>query len=227
MKAKLLIFKKSFMENLRKSLFVLVFFAVAIVANAQFNLGVKAGFNASTIRGLGSYDGESVKFKPGFHAGLMARYMFTENMGLESGLYYSLSGAKEENKDEKYKTTYSPSYLQLPVSFLYKINIGEGLTLNPSLGLYLGYGIGGKMKFEDENYPEENQETDFFGKTDGEEYTNRFDMGATVGLNLQFEKFMIGAGYDYGLTRVNKEKATDGDKNIYIGNLKVSVGYLF
>ena len=67
-----------------KVLFLVAFFAIAISASAQFNVGVKAGFNASTISGT-----EDASYKPGFHVGLMAQYMVNEKFGLESGLYYS------------------------------------------------------------------------------------------------------------------------------------------
>ncbi len=226
-----------------KVLFIVAFFAVAVSASAQFNWGVKAGFNASTIYGI-KEDGDNstkVNYRPGFHVGVMGQYMMSQNFGLETGLYYSTLGVnlKEEDHSEgdyyKSETKMSPSYLQLPISALYKIRIGENLSLNPSLGVYFGYGLGGKIKFTEE-YSESTDidewDEDYFGKVeiyDGEttekkEWFNRFDMGATVGLNLQFEKFLIGLGYDYGFMKVNKEKM---DKNLYNGNIKVSVGYLF
>ncbi len=227
-----------------KLLFIVVFFAVAVSASAQFNWGVKAGFNASTISGVkGALSEENapldMKYRPGFHVGIMTQYMMTEHFGIESGLYYTtlgVNGSYDENLNQdnyaKINVNFSPNYLQLPISALYKIKVGENLSLNPSLGIYLGYGIGGKAKTtadvvvdgEPLDLDYLNYDADFFGKTDGEEFANRFDMGATVGLNLQFEKFLIGLGYDYGFMKINKEKI---EKNWYNGNVKVSVGYLF
>ena len=202
-----------------KVLFLVAFFAIAISASAQFNVGVKAGFNASTIANI-----DDSKYRPGFHVGLMAQYMVTENFGLESGLYYTTLGVNVEYTD-LVEAKMNPSYLQLPITALYKFQVGEGLSLYPSAGLYLGYGLSGKYKFISKLVPSESEEFDFFGKEDGEEWSNRFDAGATVGLNLQFNKFIIGLGYDYGFLKINKESGDDG--NLFNGNIKVSVGYIF
>ena len=201
-----------------KVLFLVAFFAIAISASAQFNVGVKAGFNASTMTNV-----EDSKYRPGFHVGLMAQYMVTESFGLESGLYYSTLGVNADHGTAELKM--SPSYLQLPITALYKFQVGEGLSLYPSAGLYLGYGIAGKYEFVVESVASESEKSDFFGKEDGYEWSNRFDAGATVGLNLQFNKFIIGLGYDYGFLKINKESADDG--NLFNGNIKVSVGYIF
>jgi len=160
----------------------------------------------------------------------MAQYMVTENFGLESGLYYSTLGVNTNYKDSYDNTEtdvkVSPSYLQLPITALYKFKVGEGLSLYPSAGLYLGYGIAGKIKSETTGAYSYSGSSDFFGKDeDGDEWSNRFDAGATVGLNLQFNKFIIGLGYDYGFLKINKESYDDG--NMLNGNIKVSVGYIF
>jgi hypothetical protein len=203
--------------------------ALAITANAQLNWGVKAGLNVSSIRGLEEYadDEESQKYsnKTGFHVGLAMQYMFSPQIGIESGLYYANLGAKGKYEDSYYeessKETYNPSYLQLPVSVLYKFNVGQDLYLYPSLGLYAGYGIGGKVtwKYSDGDESKEN----FFDKDND---VNRFDMGVTAGFNLQYSKFTFGIGYDYGFLKINKEALYDGD-DLFNGNAKVSVGYFF
>ncbi len=248
-----------------KKVFLLSFLvAFTVSANAQLKLGVKAGFNASTINGIGDGDEDTdYTYKPGFHVGVAAQYMFAPQMGIETGLYYSQLGVKGEY--EKSGSTYSyksegtlnPSYLQLPLSFLYKFDLGNGLQIYPSAGLYFGYGIAGKMKYED-SWKEGNEsgsdksERNFFGKDkfkyDGEsdpdeektELTNRFDMGLTFGVNLEISNMTIGLGYDLGLSKINKEKfeepILDEDYNIIgtkklddwkNGNIKVTVGYFF
>ena len=212
-----------------KVLFFVAFFAIAISASAQFNVGVKAGFNASTVSGSDE-DGAKPSHRPGFHLGVMAQYMVTENFGFESGLYYTTLGvnvsAEYEGVDIEMKM--NPSYLQLPITALYKFKVGEDLSLYPSAGIYLGYGIGGKIKMVDEsNGITGTLETNFFGKVAGETYMNRFDAGAVLGLNLQYNKYVIGLGYDYGLLRLNKEKAGSGEKDGFNRNIRVSVGYFF
>jgi hypothetical protein len=225
--------------------------AVAIAglatANAQLNFGVKAGLNLSNYTGIEKPEGLpstvewSNPYKPGFHVGAFAQYMLTKELGLEAGLYYSMLGAKQKfhiEQSGQYLTatgSTNPSYLQIPVSVLYKFDLGLGLKLYPQVGLYAGYGIAGKGTADiDTNIPNigtalavlglSNEEYNYFGSNDGvETKNNRFDAGLTFGLNLQYSNFLIGLGYDLGLTKLNSED-NDSGKNV---NLKLSVGYLF
>ncbi len=237
------------MKNLKQIFIVCLLAGISLGANAQLRYGVKAGFNASTIMGIADGDDDAkVNYKPGFNIGVAAQYMFAPQMGVETGLYYSTLGTKikweysEDGYTSKDESSFNPSYLQLPVSFLYKINAGEGLSICPSAGIYFGYGMGGKMKNEwTETYEGETEsgksETDFFGKGDKDEdgdYTgldaNRFDMGLTLGLSLEISKFSVGLGYDYGFMKLNKEERKNDGKKLddwKNGNIKVSVGYFF
>lgn len=210
--------------NIFKKTFILyLLFAMALTANAQFKVGVRAGFNASTIMGGLDIDGIEKNYKPGFHAGIAVQYMFTGEMGpgIESGLYYSAQGVKIKSKSgNTYKNTYNPSYLQLPVAFVYKIGIGTDLYLVPSLGVYGAYGLGGKVKTDILNLAE--TKVDFF---DDDTY-KRFDFGGTAGLNVQYSGFTIGVGYDYGFLKINQH-SVDGIDDSRNGNVKVSLGYFF
>ncbi|MDR1526400.1 MAG: PorT family protein [Dysgonamonadaceae bacterium] len=221
--------------------------SVAIVNAQGLKWGVRAGFNTSTISNFPEFEisseggnlSTSSPYKPGFQLGVVAQYMLTSQFGLESGLYYSQIGSRHEVKTslaDLYATVITktnPSYLQLPITVLYKFNVGTDLYLYPQAGLYLGYGLAGKVKFSYEtNIPDVGSEDvlgddsldlDFFGK-DSE--TNRFDAGLTLGLNLQYSNYVIGVGYDLGLLKINKESET-GVKDMKNANVKVTLGYFF
>ncbi|MDR2683630.1 MAG: PorT family protein [Dysgonamonadaceae bacterium] len=198
-----------------KKTFLVLSIALASVAtvNAQvLTWGVKAGFNTSTISNGGIPGATSNPYKPGFQLGGVAQYMLTPQFGLESGLYFSQIGNKSEIAS--ITQTSNPSYLQLPVTALYKFNVGTDLYLYPQAGLYLGYGLGGKYKTTVSTEK-------FFGTG-----TNRFDAGLTCGLNLQYTNYVIGLGYDLGLLKINKHSVS-GVKDQKNANIKVTLGYFF
>jgi len=211
---------------MKKTMLVLCVTLLSVAAvNAQgFRVGVRAGFNASSIRNLPELtaDGGGVVadaknyYLPGFQAGVMAQYMLTSQFGLESGLYYSQLGIKQEANILGLTITAktNPSYLQLPLTALYKFDAGLGLFLYPQAGVYLGYGIGGKTKMGDLSF-------DFF--TDD---VNRFDAGLTFGFNVEHSNFVIGLGYDLGLLKINKESYSGMDDYKH-ANIKVTLGYFF
>ncbi|MDL2223314.1 porin family protein [Bacteroidales bacterium OttesenSCG-928-M11] len=185
------------MKKLKTLLVVCLLSLGFVAASAQnLNWGVKAGLNVSSLTSL-----DDAKFKPGFNVGVLGQYMFagSEGFGVEAGLQYSMLGFKYEMFGES--ETLNASYLQLPIQALYKINAGPGLSLYPSAGIYLGYGLGGTH--------------DYF---DGAE---EFDFGVKIGFNVQFEKIIIGLAYEQGLTDV--PEYGDGKNS----NIALSVGYLF
>ena len=169
---------------------------MAIAANAQLSVGIKAGLNISSIE---EYEPYSLDSKAGFHGGIVLQYMITGNWGIESGIYYSTMGGKEKEKDydypnliDDYTVTANPSYLQMPLSVIYKVNFNENLSLYPSLGVYFGYGLSGKIEAKGEIRNEDiSVKRDFFDKN-----TNRFDMGGGVGINLQCNRMVFGFGYE-------------------------------
>jgi hypothetical protein len=220
------------MKNLKKVFLATVFLAIAVSVSAQFHLGVKAGLNASMVTNADQWypDNAKIKFKPGFHVGAAAQYLFTESIGIESGLYFSMLGTKATYKGTieewegtvDFKDSYGPFYLQLPVSFLYRFEMGPDLFLCPNAGVYLGFGLGGKSKskLSSSGFSAEYSE-DYF-----DSYTNKVDLGAKIGLDVEYGKFSIGLGYDLGILKINKESAT-GYKDNRNGNIRVSVGYFF
>jgi hypothetical protein len=77
----------------RAAYFILLLF-IAAPSFAQFRAGVKAGANMSNITmNMSGVELEIYKPRAGFHAGLMAEYMFSRYFGLHSELVYVYSGA--------------------------------------------------------------------------------------------------------------------------------------
>jgi hypothetical protein len=192
----------------------------------KVRFGVKAGLNVSSLGGYEYvFSQEDVEFdyKPGLYAGVLAQIALGSNLGLETGLYYAQLGGKEKERDyqENYQVTATPSYLQCPVSVTYQFKPGK-ITLYPSVGLYAGYGLSGKIKTRGSiGSARIDGDADYFG-----DLARRFDVGGTVGLNLEYRKFVLGVGYDRGFVRVNKEKVLY-DEDAYNSNYRVTLGFIF
>ena len=236
---------------LKKTLLIALSLTIVTLGsvNAQdkekpFSFGVKAGLNVSTISMTNDMsddvDYDYFDYVAGFHAGIILQYMFTRNMGLESGLYYSQQGGKKEIDERiagiRAKASYSmrPAYLQMPVLFIYKFHFSDDFSLFPSAGLYAGYGIAGKTKYEGDitgDFFDSNSESNFFQ----EGLNQRFDMGMSFGVNLQYKKFIAGISYDQGLVNIFEDEVyvmdyfnhIRGKSTLLNTCFKFSVGYLF
>lgn len=202
---------------------------MATAVNAQgIKWGVKGGLNVSS---LGDYEYYVIPYedveldnKLGLYAGIFTQIYFTQKLGIETGLYYSMLGGKdkENDYDEQYKVTANPAYLQLPVTVIYKFNLPAGFSVYPSVGVYAGYGLSGKLKNSGTiGTTDISHKEDYF-----DSFARKFDFGATVGVNFEYRKFLLGAAYDRGLIRVNKDKVPYGD-NAYNSNFRITLGYIF
>jgi hypothetical protein len=184
-------------------------------SESSLSFGVKAAAVLSELYGDGAKDLDG---KFGFGAGLFVEYTLENNVYFLSGLELVSKGAKV--KDEGYKITLSPLYLQLPVHAGYKIGLSEYLDLGLHAGPYLAYGIGGKMKYE---YDGKSEKEDFFGSEE-EGGCKSFDLGLGIGADLILSKsFRLGLNYDLGLTNISRDK----DNAVKNRHFSISVGYSF
>lgn len=176
------------------------------VANAQdspLTFGIKAGVNYSDFSG--DVKGTKRVFK--YQFGVTVDYELVGNMYFQSGLEFLTKGSKIKSSNAKY----NPMYLQVPLHLAYKYEIAPATKLVVSVGPYLAYGIGGKMKT--------GTKTDFFGK----DKFKRFDFGLGAGLGLEFGKIVVIGGYDFGLTNISDVKGT----KVRNGNAYLTLGYRF
>ena len=222
-----------------------VLFAVIILtagyAQAQFNFGLKAGFNLTNMSE--KYDGEKPdkddrgNFKPGFQIGLIGELSLSDAFAIQPGIVFATQGTTYKGSwDDEYskgegKEKMNLNYIQIPINAQYKMDLG-GMKLLLQAGPYLGYGIGGKYKSEytEDGETEKGDGKIKFGKRDenSEDYEtayipNAFDFGIGLGAGLQFDNIQVVVGYNIGLANM-----TDVDKASMKNNgLAFTVAYLF
>lgn len=218
-------------NKMKKALFAaLIMGAAALSMNAQsiswwsserdgdvVNLGVRAGVNFSNFNGdLDDYDS-----KVGFNAGLAVDFCLTNSFYVNSGLFYTLKGAKLEEDGEE--ETITAGFLEIPVYASYRINFGEESQLQVFTGPYIGYGINGKVKYKSEDGK---ADFDLFGTGDDKAGFKRFEFGWGVGAAYTFSKIYVGLQYQTGLNNLlDKKEWEKGEANF--SNFSISVGYNF
>ncbi|MDO4880912.1 MAG: porin family protein [Capnocytophaga sp.] len=215
--------------------------ATILTANAQdLKFGAKAGLNLSTLSfsdvtteqgGYSSTEKMNTGFRPGFHIGAFAEYGFNDKWFVETGIAYSLQGAKLKSYEgtqsyagvtRESKTNYESSYLstqQLNIPIWVKYDISR---FRPKVGVNLGFLTNVKAKIGVEG---ESREFSLKSK-------NGFDFGAGVGVeyNLPMGLF-FDATFQLGFTKLSlKEDAAAGvDSSLEFKNrvFQIGVGYKF
>lgn len=240
--------KASQMRTITKAilLILLSFAGIAIQAqNKPIILGIKGSVNVSNWNG----GIEDSKAKFGFNAGVTLDYLFTEELQLMTGLELMTKGAKDLELKQtapsggdnifKYKGSQNAMYIQLPLRIGYRMNMSESTRIVLYAGPYFAYGIGGKVKFDNNltlTSPGGSTEVISFDnasnpmRANGTEYDTfgengykKFDFGLGAGVGAEFEHLSLYLGFDYGVLNISQ---TDLYKARTM-NAHLSLGYKF
>jgi hypothetical protein len=139
--------------------------------------------------------------------------------------------------DAAFTHTYNQLYLQIPLYAAFRINWSDHWSMTIGVGPYIGYGVGGgtmkelirgvygdgstKTKWntfgngvydEDRNY--------LLG-----EYLDPFDFGVGVNVNIEYKKYILGAGLESGILNVMNDN--DDELSYRNINIRISAGYKF
>jgi len=200
--------------------FLLSAFALATVAtaaNAQggVELQARAGVNFTNLNGKVMGNKIDGKLKTGFHAGLDAAIPLAPEFYLQPGVLYSVKGAKAENGDMKTNL----SYIEVPISFAYKPQLGDG-RLILAVGPYVGYAISGKVK----DAPILGDYDIDFGNDAGD--TKRFDFGGNINFGYEFTRNLF-AQINAQLGMANLQAKGNSDNSMKNTGFGLSIGYRF
>jgi opacity protein-like surface antigen len=191
-------------------LFTVAFLAFSF-ADAQdkkgMSYGVKGGLNISSITNSDVEEMESSSLV-GFHIGLFGEFMLGNKFAIQPELLYSTQGVKLESYGET--GDLKVDYISIPVMAKYYVAKDFSLELGPQIGFVASAKI----------------------KSGGESLSIKDDVKA-IDLSLGFgaaynitDKFMLGARYNLGLTRLQKD-LEPGESDSKNSVFQISLGYKF
>ena len=198
--------------NIKAGLIVAIItcFSIVSVAQSPVSFGLRGGVNFQNLNGKNASGGNlDNKLKVGFNIGATADIpVASPDYFVQTGLLFSTKGAKLEEGSITNKVNLS--YLEIPITFLYKPTLGEGRLLL-GVGPYLGFAVGGSADVGDISFDD-----DF----------KRFDAGGNILFGYQFTD-NISAQLHAQLGLVNIGQNTPGDATIKNTGFGVSLGYHF
>jgi len=197
---------------MKSKLILLLFLALLVqTTNAQF-FGIKGGVNLASLNFSEDME-NSIKSILGFHFGPVAEFELQESLCLNTGLLFSVKGAKMEYGNEDAST--SLNYLEIPLNVAYKFSLGESSNFFVQAGPYLAYALSGKTKYGDES-----EDIDF--EEDG---MKRMDFGLGVGLGIELGPIVPSVSYQLGLSNLNDD--SEDDTTVKNKVLQFSIAYMF
>lgn len=186
-----------------RKLFYLLILAITLPIHAQkWSVAPKVGLNLSDM--TGEYFRGGIKI--GLNAGLTAECRFSNVFALESGLFYSMQGIKDEEIVRK------NDYINIPI--LAKAYIKSGF--NVFAGPQLGYNISEKLLITGGNGLEVTQKTDVIMP---------LDLSLMIGMGYQFKRgFLVSTNYNFGLTNIADNYDDEPSRN---GVFQFNIGWRF
>ena len=202
---------------MKKIFLTLVLCSLVGATFAQMDFGVTAGLNVSNETMKSGSVSLEPDWKAGFQVGVFMDYALTPQLSLIPELLFTQRGMKLEMEflGEKVSSSETVNYIQLPINFAYKLDLGDGQSLFPFVGPYVGYAISGTDKSGDESQKIK------FGS--GEEEMKPLDFGLNLGVGYQYTNIVFKAQYNLGLANL----ANTSDFTVKNTNIAVSVGYIF
>lgn len=182
--------------------------------------GVRAGVNLNTMSGDFS---AATQGTTSFHVGGQYQRLLLSNrpLYLETGLFFTQRGCEVPKCDGSIKVR--ESQLQIPVMVNYHVRIGKNFKFIPAVGVYYGFGIGGKLKGINGSEADINT----YGS---EGVLKRSDLGIRAAIGFTWKKYSLTFGYEWGLTNLAKENIQqifNADSNFKNRAFTLSLGYNF
>ena len=186
---------------------VFTFGFVSAQEKADIAFGVKGGLNISTITNA-DVDGVNSKSLVGFHVGFFGEFMISNKFAIQPEVLYSAQGTELEF--EGISGDLKLDYITIPVMAKYYVADAFSLELGPQIGFLVS--AKAKSGGESEDVKDELKSTDV---------SLNFGLGYDITQN-----FIIGARYNFGLTRLQDEllPGEDESKNSVF---QLSVAYKF
>jgi len=184
---------------------MLVVICSAGVSAQGLDLGIKAGVNIANEKYSGDYDIDTKSIVL-FHGGVFVTWMFSENLGLQPEVLFSMQGSQEDGYDYKVIT----NYINIPVLVRYNITDMFSVHAGPQFGILMS------AEGESGSY-----------KQDMKEYYKPTDIGVAIGAEADDLPLNLGVGVRYilGLTNVAEDDPDFDDASVKSGVIQIYVKF--
>ena len=209
---------------MKKVIFTLLAASLMLLGtNAFAQMSVNAGYLNSTESVKGNSN--SVNSNGAF-AGVSFNIPIAGGFGISPGVYYSMITNKNSASGSflginlSGARTFMEHALNVPVYVNYGIELAGDSVFFVFGGPTAQYGLASTYKYEGSAGTLGGQET--VNNYDNENY-NRLNVYVGGGVGFQAGAFKVTAGYDYGMTDLNKSDNIEAHRS----NIKVGVGFAF
>jgi len=196
------------------------------------SFGLRGGVNLQNINGKdNSGDKLENDMLTGFNAGVVIQIPVAPEFYFQSGLLYTTKGAKSDNfLGTGTSVKLNPSYIELPLNFLYRPILGQGHFLL-GFGPYVAYGLGGKATLGSNEYDIE-YASEYSSILPYGQYLKRLDFGGNLFFGYELSNgISLQLNTQFGMAEINAKNTnplyTNSKASFKNTGFGLSVGYMF
>jgi Outer membrane protein beta-barrel domain len=190
-----------FMKKL--ALVFLAGMSIATAANAQFQFGIKAGANFSTVSGSAVQDASTLA---GFNGGVYFKLPITGHLAFQPELLYSGQGF--EDNSGGFTSTQHFNYFNIPLLLKYTHFSGFFVEVGPQIGVLTSASAKGDGI-----------------SVDDKSYYHSADISGVVGVGFKIPTtpLSIDARYNFGLSNIENNSGTGGTGSVRNGSFQIGL----
>jgi hypothetical protein len=196
---------------------------LATTAQAQFALGLRAGYNSSKVSVTvdGTSDDEGFSSRGGFHAGADLAIGLSPMFGIEVGAAYSQKGASLS--EGGIEGTIAVDYVDVPLLFVVSVPTSGNVTPRLFAGGVASFEMSCKVKASADGVSASVDCSEFedFGTLKSSYFSALF--GAGIGFAAGPGTLLLDVGYQLGLTNISDVT----DETAKVNVIQASLGYQF
>lgn len=201
---------------MKKIILTLCFALCSIALFGQFNVGIKAGLNLSSLKVGGSNSLISYEVGPGFDAGVFLR--IGKKLYVQPEVLYSLKTTTpdfEDIQDEIFENDEDNQKFQtldIPILVGYKIYDGDDIKFRGFLGPRFGFALRNSLG----------------ANIDGvwaDVKSGTFDFAGQVGVGVDLWRFTVDLMYDYTFTNGYRATIDEVEMKTHFSTFKFCVGF--
>lgn len=192
-------------------------------SSEHMSISGEVGLNLSQFTHVKRWNG----IKAGLNIGVMAEKPIFNSLSAKAGIFYTMKGAVGNNDGGfggNLNTTFSPSYLEIPILASYRYKLNNDIRLQFDFGPYIAFGLHGKdiKKYTGSNFANDSKTViDLFGG-DNPQLT-RLDFGFRFGPQLIWKnRYSVALAYEVSAINISKMDGIIGN-----GNFMINLGYRF
>ena len=192
-------------------------------SNDGVSLSGELGLNLSQFTHVDRWSG----IKAGLNVGVMAEKPVINSLSVKAGVFYTMKGTVGNNDGGfggNLNTTFSPSYLEVPILASYRYTLNDGIRLQFDFGPYFAIGLHGKdvKKYSGSSIANDSKtEIDLFRGHNAQ--LKRFDFGFRFGPQIVWQnRYTAAIAYEVSAINISKMGGKVGN-----GNFMINLGYKF